>query len=82
MNRRNFLNSIMVAGASFAILPGAGRIWRAERATKIVPYWFQTWRHDRYISPLYVAAYNRLRREHPDFRNLVFEDCATDAYVD
>lgn len=29
MNRRNFIENILVAGASFMILPGAGRIWRA-----------------------------------------------------
>lgn len=31
MNRRNFINNLIVAGASFTILPGAGRIWRATR---------------------------------------------------
>lgn len=31
MNRRNFLRGIVVAGASFNILPGAGRIWQARR---------------------------------------------------
>lgn len=31
MNRRNFLGNLLIAGASFAILPGAGRIWRAQR---------------------------------------------------
>lgn len=33
-SRRNFLRSILVAGASFAILPGAGRIWHARRDTR------------------------------------------------
>jgi hypothetical protein len=31
VNRRNFLCNILVAGASFTILPGAGRIWKAQR---------------------------------------------------
>lgn len=36
MNRRNFLRGIIVAGASFNILPGAGRIWQARRP-EIIP---------------------------------------------
>lgn len=35
MNRRNFIQSLLTAGASFTILPGAGRLWKAERA--IIP---------------------------------------------
>jgi len=35
MNRRNFLNSILLAGASFSILPGAGRLWKARREVPI-----------------------------------------------
>ena len=35
MNRRNFLKNIMVAGASFAVLPGAGRVWKATRNTGV-----------------------------------------------
>jgi hypothetical protein len=31
MNRRNFVKSIMVAGATFNILPGAHRLWVARR---------------------------------------------------
>lgn len=31
MNRRNFIQNILIAGASFTILPGAGRIWKAVR---------------------------------------------------
>ena len=31
MNRRNFIRNILVAGASFSILPGAGRLWVATR---------------------------------------------------
>lgn len=34
MNRRNFLRNVLVAGASFAVLPPAttySRIWKAER---------------------------------------------------
>ena len=32
MNRRNFIKNILVAGASFSVLPGAGRIWKATRS--------------------------------------------------
>jgi len=31
-SRRNFFKNIVVAGAAFAILPGAGRIWKATAA--------------------------------------------------
>lgn len=38
MNRRNFIRGLLTAAAGFTILPGAGRIWKAER--KIVnPAW-------------------------------------------
>lgn len=40
MNRRNFLRGIVIAGASFNILPGAGRIWKAQRSELVVnPAW-------------------------------------------
>lgn len=38
MNRRNFFGKLLIAGASFAILPPAStysRIWKAERK----PFW-------------------------------------------
>jgi len=51
MNRRNFINGIMVAGAGFMILPGAGRIWVPE--TILLHHWsypsvptFDTWDTD------------------------------------
>ena len=31
LNRRNFIGSALVSLAGFAILPGAGRIWKAEQ---------------------------------------------------
>lgn len=31
MNRRNFIRNLLVGGVSFAILPGAGRLWKATR---------------------------------------------------
>lgn len=37
MNRRSFFKSILVAGASFTILPGAGRIWKAQRDIPLFP---------------------------------------------
>lgn len=40
--RRNFLGTLLVAGATFTILPGAGRLWRARRRTrlwKVNPEW-------------------------------------------
>lgn len=30
MNRRNFIKGLITAAAGFSILPGAGRIWKAE----------------------------------------------------
>lgn len=39
MNRRNFIKNILIAGASFNILPGAGRIWKVERTKIINPEW-------------------------------------------
>lgn len=31
MNRRNFIGSLLALGAGFTILPGTGRVWRAEK---------------------------------------------------
>jgi hypothetical protein len=31
MNRRTFIERLALGTAAFAILPGAGRVWRAER---------------------------------------------------
>jgi len=31
MNRRNFISGLMVAGASFMVLPGTGRLWTVAR---------------------------------------------------
>lgn len=39
MNRREFFRSTLTALAGFTILPGAGRIWKAER--KIIQPMFQ-----------------------------------------
>lgn len=36
MNRRNFLLRSAMAVFGFSILPGAGRIWKAERTLEIV----------------------------------------------
>jgi len=33
MNRRNFIRGLLVSGAAFTVLPGAGRLWRAQRAS-------------------------------------------------
>jgi hypothetical protein len=43
VNRRNFLNSLLVAGASFSILPGAGRLWVAKKPDLIWRH--PVWRH-------------------------------------
>lgn len=37
MNRRNFIRNILVAGASFNVLPGAGRLWVARRSAVSMP---------------------------------------------
>lgn len=31
MNRRSFLSAMLKGAAAFTILPGAGRLWKAER---------------------------------------------------
>lgn len=64
MNRRNFLRSLATGLAGFTILPGAGRVWRAQRqivAAQVVhrvPFWFQTpiWCQ----SDDYIAAIERI----------------------
>lgn len=42
-SRRSFLRSILVAGASFSILPGAGRVWKAIRTGP--PFIVSEWIH-------------------------------------
>lgn len=37
MNRRTFVERIALGLAGFTILPGAGRVWKAERDTSV--YW-------------------------------------------
>lgn len=37
MNRRNFIGNLLLAGASFAILPGADRLWKARRVFSLNP---------------------------------------------
>lgn len=32
MNRRSFLDTMLKGAAAFTILPGAGRIWKAEKS--------------------------------------------------
>lgn len=36
MNRRNFFGALLAASAGFAILPGAGRIWKAVKPCGIM----------------------------------------------
>jgi len=49
MNRRNFLRNILVAGASFTILPSTGRIWRARYS--INPAWVTAPYEIAYLRP-------------------------------
>jgi len=51
MNRRNFIGNLLAIGAGFAVLPGAGRIWRPERSA-VIPEWLGLW--DNY----YLSAYH------------------------
>lgn len=37
MNRRNFIGNLLVAGASFMVLPGAGRVWKAVIDPRTIP---------------------------------------------
>jgi hypothetical protein len=61
MNRRGFLARLATGLAGFTILPGAGRVWRAERTVVVaqspILFWFQTSRvavcvDDAYLSML------------------------------
>lgn len=45
MNRRSFIGRMVVGAASFAILPGAGRVWKAER--KVLVPWDDLYRMKR-----------------------------------
>lgn len=61
--RRNFLGNLLVATAGFAILPGAGRVWRAERVVHRVTYRFVDlgWTIDpRALERLDIATWNVL----------------------
>jgi len=71
MNRRNFLKNILVAGASFSILPSAGRLWKAEREFIHTPnnylpsllypnVWFNTKNDGWYIHDLNKNEYRKL----------------------
>ena len=66
MNRRNFLRSLATGLAGFTILPGAGRVWRAQRqivaaqVEHLVPFWFQTQPIWRCQSDDYIAAIERI----------------------
>ena len=45
MNRRGFFKRLLLGGAAFTILPGAGRIWKAQRQTPapiLREFWFET----------------------------------------
>jgi hypothetical protein len=40
MNRRNFIRGLLATGASFTVLPSAGRLWVAKRPELIInPEW-------------------------------------------
>lgn len=44
-----------MAGAAFAVLPGAGRVWKAVRAEPVlVPFWVQTIKYSTYLNEDYV----------------------------
>lgn len=58
ISRRNFIGSLMVAGASFSILPGSGRVWVARRERPILVV--ATLRGE--ISPYYKLLLAQMRR--------------------
>lgn len=43
MNRRSFLQQMLLGGAAFNILPGAGRVWKAVK--NVEPFWQFTFRY-------------------------------------
>lgn len=53
MNRRNFLGTLLSATAGFSILPGAGRLWKAQRPVLVTGFWFQTTREVLAVSEGY-----------------------------
>lgn len=59
MNRRSFLSTLLKAAVGFNILPGAGRIWKAE--SRIVPFWMQETRVARCVSEEYEAIMRMYR---------------------
>ena len=61
MDRRNFIGSLLVAGAGFFVLPGAGRLWVPERKL-IVPTPDSVWEH-------YYLSTDFLPRMAPPERN-------------
>lgn len=64
MNRRNFLKNVLVGGASFAILPGAGRVWKATRDPRLVPFWIETTPFSSFVSKEYQAYMEKLFLDH------------------
>lgn len=68
MNRRSFISNftkgIIAAGAGFTILPGAGRIWRAERKQFIGIYQMLIEAGKRpYTGPLNIPEFLKLNYE-------------------
>lgn len=56
--RRNFLNGLIVAGAGFMILPGAGRVWTSRRLGDVVVVRFPvnlSWYESSFMSPQDLA---------------------------
>ena len=65
MNRRNFLRSLATGLAGFTILPGVGRVWKAQRVVVVpqpvlVSFWYQTRRIALYQTDEYNAAIERI----------------------
>lgn len=67
MNRRNFLRGVIIAGASFNILPGAGRIWKAQRPDLVVnPAWVEAPYEVSFLTlPESNLDYSKLYKELP-----------------
>lgn len=79
MNRRGFLARLATGLAGFTILPGAGRVWKAERVVVVppppspvlVPFWFQTRRLQLGQSDEYTAAIEKLVKNFPDYPRMI-----------
>lgn len=67
MNRRSFVERLALGAASFMILPGAGRVWRAMRdVPNGPPFIVSELIPPMRVTRLYDYMLERIRAKHPD----------------